>query len=182
MGQPTLPAPVLPLLAVISRHTAALEWSLQRATQLWGPAALASETFSFAETDYYQPTMGDQLCKTFVCFQRLADPVGLADWKLATNAWEEEYARSAGHIEPRPLNLDPGYLTLAKLVLASTKDHAHRLYLRDGIYAEVTLYFKAGSWQHRDWTFPDYRRADYQQFFLQARDYLRQALGKHGLP
>ncbi|HEY2148030.1 MAG TPA: DUF4416 family protein, partial [Pirellulales bacterium] len=72
-----------------------------------------------------------------------------------------------------PLNLDPGYLTLAKLVLASTKDHAHLLYLGHGIYAEVTLYFKDGRWQHRDWTFPDYRRPDYQEFFTAARQLIR---------
>jgi hypothetical protein len=77
---------------------------------------------------------------------------------------------------PRPLNLDPGYLGLGKLVLASTKDHAHRLYLSRGIYAEVTLNYQDRGWRHHDWTFPDYRRADYQQFFSQCRDYLR----RHG--
>jgi hypothetical protein len=76
-------------------------------------------------------------------------------------------------LEPRPLNLDPGYLTPAKLVLASTKDHAHRIYLSRGIYAEVTLFYKDRHWQPREWTFPDYRRADYQEFFSQCRAYLR---------
>jgi hypothetical protein len=75
------------------------------------------------------------------------------------------------------LNLDPGYLTPAKLVLASTKDHAHRLYLARGIYAEVTLYFKGRRWQYRDWTFPDYRRDDYQQFFSACRELLRRRGG-----
>jgi hypothetical protein len=68
------------------------------------------------------------------------------------------------------LNLDPGYLTAAKLVLASTKDHAHRLYLGQGIYGEVTLSYRQGHWQHREWTYPDYRRADFQDFFLRLRD------------
>ena len=65
----------------------------------------------------------------------------------------------------------------AKLVLASTKDHAHRLYLAQGIYAEVTLYYKDRQWQHRDWTFPDYRREDYQQFFSACRELLRRRTG-----
>lgn len=76
----------------------------------------------------------------------------------------------------RPLNLDPGYLTEAKLVLASTKDHAHRIYLSQGIYAEVTLSFRRGHWRHHDWTYPDYRRADYHAFFTQCRDYFRRCV------
>ena len=91
---------------------------------------------------------------------------------------KQEYARAAGHAEPRPLNLDPGYLTLAKLVLASTKDFAHRIYLRDGIYAEVTLYYQHHRWEHHQYTFADYRRDDYQQFFSQCRDFLRTAREK----
>ena len=66
------------------------------------------------------------------------------------------------------MNLDPGYITPAKLVLASTKDHAHRLYLADGIYAEVTLAFRGKQWQPLEWTYPDYRRADFQEFFTAA--------------
>lgn len=76
------------------------------------------------------------------------------------------------HAESRPLNLDPGYLTPAKLVLASTKDHAHRIYLRDGIFAEVTLVYRKGKWQPLEWTYPDYRRDDYQQFFTRCRERL----------
>ena len=72
----------------------------------------------------------------------------------------------------RPLNLDPGYITPAKLVLASTKDHAHRIYLRDGIYAEVTLSFRGRKWQPLEWTYPDYRRDDYQRFFTECREWL----------
>ena len=86
---------------------------------------------------------------------------------------EAAYAKLQRHPEPRPLNLDPGYLTSAKLVLASTKDHAHRIYLSRGIYAEVTLHYQDRGWQHHEWTFPDYRRADYQEFFTHARDHLR---------
>jgi hypothetical protein len=144
-----------------------------------GEIALESPRFDFRQTDYYAASMGDGLKKCFWAFAGLRDPAELVDWKLAANDWEAEYTRRAAHPEARPLNLDPGYLTLAKLVLASTKDHAHRIYLGRGIYAEVTLYFKDGRWQHRDWTFPDYRRADYQEFFNAARQYFR-ARGREG--
>jgi Domain of unknown function (DUF4416) len=173
MGRIQLHAPVLPILAAFSRYDAALEWGLQRAVSLWGPVALASPRYEFAETDYYEPTMGGKLQKCFWAFERLGDPTNLVDWKLLTNRWEEEYAAEARHSESRPLNLDPGYLTPAKLVLASTKDHSHRLYLGQGIYGEVTLYFRDGRWQTREWTFADYRRADYAEFFMSARQWLR---------
>lgn len=134
---------------------------------------MASPQFAFRETDYYTPTMGGDLIKCFWVFQPLRDSSELSQWKRQAIEWETEYAALGRHPEPRPLNLDPGYLTLAKLVLASTKDHAHRIYLGDGIFAEVTLYFKLGQWQAREWTFPDYRRADYHEFFLAARQLLR---------
>ena len=82
----------------------------------------------------------------------------------------------------RPLNLDPGYLTEEKLVLASTKDHAHRIYLARGIYAEVTLHYQGGRWQSHDWTYPDFQRDDYHIFFTQCRDFLRRRAAESNSP
>ena len=172
MGLPTPPAPALLLLAAFSRHEAALDWARQRAIETWGPVALESPRFEFVETNYYEASMGPALWKVFFVFQQPYDPADLVDTKLLTNAWEEEYAQAAGHPESRPLNLDPGYLSLGKLVLASTKDFTHRIYLQRGIYAEVTLYYRHRRWQHHEWTFADYRRDDFQAFFSAARDYL----------
>ncbi len=178
MGQPTPPSACLLILAAFSRHDAALAWAGRRADDAWGPLALESPRFAFAETQYYEPSMGPSLQKTFFLSARPYDPAVLVDTKLMTNAWEEEYARIADHPEQRPLNLDPGYLTLGKLVLASTKDFTHRIYLNRGIYAEVTLYYKHRRWQHHEWTFADYRRADYQAFFTACRDYLHRHRGE----
>jgi hypothetical protein len=176
--------PALLLLAAFSRHLPALDWARERAMDAWGPIALASEPYDFSETDYYDATMGPALKKIFWAFARPFDPADLAAVKRLANRWEEEFATVArrGEIldassspitELRPLNLDPGYLTTAKLVLASTKDHAHRIYLGDGIFAEITLFFRHGRWEHHEFTFPDYRRADYQHFFSQVRDHLK---------
>jgi hypothetical protein len=173
MGQPNPHAPVLLLLAAFSRHGAALDWARARAVETWGPVALESPRFDFHETRYYDASMGPGIRKTFFTFEQLVDPAGLPEVKLLTNRWEEEYARAAGLPEPRPLNLDPGYLTLGKLALASTKDFAHRVYLGRGIYAEVTLYYKHHHWQHHEYTFSDYRREDYQRFFSECREWLR---------
>jgi len=176
MGIPAPSSFGLLLLAVFSRYDAALSWARRRAAEAFGPVALESPTFEFCQTDYYQPTMGPDLRKLFLAFAERVDPARLVDIKLQTNAWEEEYAQASDHPEPRPVNLDPGYLTLGKLVLASTKDFCHRIYLARGIYAEVTLFYRHGRWEHHPWTFADYRRGDYQQFFSQCREYLHRQL------
>ena len=174
MGQPSPSLPVLPLLAAFSRYAEALEYSADQAHQAWGPLIAASPRFDFTETDYYTGEMGAGLKKQFFVWAADTDwPQRLAAVKQQTNRWELAYANLGRHPEQRPLNLDPGYLTLAKLVLASTKDHAHRIYLADGIYAEVTLSWKHGRWQPWEWTFPDYRRSDYHKFFSACRERLR---------
>lgn len=181
MGQPTAPSPVLPILAAFSRYEEALAWAHDRAIQAWGASARQSPPFPFDQTDYYQATMGPGLRKVFWSFEQLIDPGTLVDLKLQTNQWEEEYASLAHHPEPRPLNLDPGYITLGKLVLASTKDFTHRIYLGRGIFAEVTLYYRHHRWQHHEWTFADYRREDYQAFFSLCRDDLHKRI-REGQP
>jgi hypothetical protein len=177
MGQISPPQPVLLLLAAFSRYGEALDWARAKAESQWGPIALASEPFPFVDTDYYESTMGPGLAKQFFAFEQLVDPGEMPSIKRLTNVWEEEFAAQANSPiaapEPRPLNLDPGYITLAKLVLASTKDHAHRIYLADGIFAEVTLSYKHRAWRPHEWTFPDYRRAEYHEFFTRCREILR---------
>jgi hypothetical protein len=172
MGEIHKPTRVLLIIAASSRYSIALNWAQVRCGERLGAIALASEPYAFTETDYYTATMGVELKKQFFAFERLVDPGALADVKVQTNQWEAEYASFSRHPEPRPLNLDPGYITAAKLVLASTKDHAHRIYLSGGIYAELTLSYRKRAWQAIEWTYPDYRRADYQRFFTECRDWL----------
>jgi hypothetical protein len=172
MGDIHDPAPVMLLIAVVSRYVEALDWARKTMAERLGPVALASEAFDFTETNYYTATMGGELKKQFLAFERPIDPGSLAEIKRQTNDWEAEYAAKGKHSEARPLNLDPGYITAAKLVLASTKDHAHRIYLQQGIYAELTLMYRHRQWQPLDWTYPDYRRADFQQFFSECRTWV----------
>lgn len=180
MGAVQPPRPVVLIMAVFSRYDEAFLWAEARANRLWGPTAAASERFPFDYTSYYQNEMGPELTKQFFAFERLADPSELPDWKLQSNAWELEYASQSSHPEPRPLNLDPGYITEAKLVLATTKDRDHRLYLRDGIYAEGTLFYHRGEWRERPWTYPDYQQDAYHRFFTQCRNRLREQFKSSG--
>ena len=121
------------------RHGAALDWAATRLAADFGPIARASEPFDFVQTSYYERTMGASLRKQFLVFQDLVDASRLAEIKLRTNALEDELTATQQYPEARPLNLDPGILALGKWMLATTKDQAHRIYLRDGIFAEVTL-------------------------------------------
>lgn len=174
MGEPQPPLPAYPLLAAFSQYQEALDWSLGRAIAAWGEPALASPAFRFNDTEYYTLSMGAPLVKRFWLFQRAIDPADIVRLKLESGDWERECGASGGYDVGRPLNLDPGYMTTAKLVLASTKDHAHRIYIGQGIYGEVTLHYQTGAWRDHDWTFPDYRRADYQAFFTEARLWIRE--------
>lgn len=173
MGQIREHPPAILLAALISRHSAALEWARLRIANTWGPLIATSTELPFSETEYYLPSMGPELRKQFVAIEGAFDPARLAEIKLQSNDWEAEYARTYADDFPRPLNLDPGYLTEAKLVLATTKDRDHRIYLHSGIFAEVTLYYHAGNWRGSRWTYPDYLRADYHRFFDQVRGLLR---------
>ena len=108
-----------------------------------------------------------------LAFQELARPDCLPAVKQQTNALERELAASGRFAEPRPLNLDPGLLTLGKFLLATTKDQGHRIYLREGIFAEVTLHFEAGAYVPWPWTYADYRQPLVLDFLGQAREYYR---------
>ncbi len=170
---------VLLFLAAFSRYDAALDWARECTVAAWGPIALESERFVFQETRFYEKSMGTDLKKVLIAYETLIDPAGLPELKLQTNQWEQQYAQQHPGAEPRPVNLDPGYLTEAKLILASTKDRDHRIYLARGIFAENTLFHHAGAWQTRPWTYPDYQRADYHQFLTGCRSYYRRRLGRH---
>ena len=130
-----------------------------------GPVDSESDLLDFAYTDYYQPEMGSGLKRKFWGFGRLASPDALVDLKLFTNRVERTLAIDG----KRTVNVDPGYLTAARVVLASTKDFAHRLYLGKGIYGEVTLMYQKKDFQALPWTYPDYRSEAYLQYFRELR-------------
>lgn len=166
--------PVILIAAVISRYEQAFDWSHEQLVSKWGDTCLESPRFDFVETDFYESTMGTGLKKQFWAFENLIDPAAIASTKLTSNELEAQFAESNSLPEERPLNIDPGYVTEAKLVLVTTKDRDHRIYLQHGIFAEVTLHYHNRLWQSSRWTYPDYQRADFQEFFSACRQLLRQ--------
>ena len=161
------------LCGLLAAREAWLDTAGRRLVETLGAADAISDTWPFEFTDYYAAQMGRPLLRRFVAFERLIDPGALADVKRTTNALEAELAAELHADVPRPVNLDPGYVAAAKLVLASGKDYAHRVYLGGGVYGEVTLIYSRGAWQAQPWTYPDYRTAAYHAFFTAVRSRLR---------
>lgn len=176
MGILQPPDPVLKFCAIFAQKPESLEWARQRLEEQWGKIVKASPEFDFSETTYYQAEMGAGLKKQLLVFEGLEPPEWLPTAKLQSNQWEQDYRDSFPSEVERPLNIDPGYVTLAKLVLATTKDRDHRLYLGQGIFGEVTVHFKHGQWQNDRWTYPDFQRTDFQSFLTECREYLKLVL------
>lgn len=183
------PEPVIFFTSVISRYAAARDWAVHRLAERFGEVLCQTAPMPFEASGYYSKEMGDDLQKVIVAFSEPLDPVGLADWKLWTNHLEAEFAAECRRGtqrnetgEPievrRPLNLDSGYVTQAKLVLATTKDRDHRIYLREGIFAEVTLSYTRKAWKDHRWTYPDYRTEEVARFAEMCRRRLRDYLAE----
>ena len=164
--------PCLQIVAAFSKYESALAWIWQKVASQFSPIALLSPCFPFTESKYYRSTMGDPLKKQIAILSDWYDPACLAADKLRSHGWEIELAASIDSDVQRPLNVDPGYMSMTKLVLASTKNREHRLYLRDGVYAEVTLAFRNQQWISMPWTYPDYQREDFRVFFDECRKHL----------
>jgi hypothetical protein len=128
----------------------------------------------FRFTDYYEKQMGKGLKRAFVSFRELIAPENLSETKIRTNLLEDEIKKEFGSPK-RSVNIDPGYMTASALIMATAKDFSHRIPLQEGIYAHLELLFGKNEVKTLDWTYPDFRTASYQRFFLEVRkNYLEQ--------
>jgi len=173
MGAIHMPSRVKPFCAILlapAMTQADVEDGLQ---QQFGGIDRRSEPFMFTQTAYYNREMGAELRRVYVTFDALINMADLIVMKHTTNRLEAKWSTASGN---RRVNLDPGYLDLAKVVLATTKDHAHRLYLGAGIYAEITLRYSRKRFQAWEWTYPDYRLPITRAFFEHAREQYKHQL------
>lgn len=166
-----MPAPVALLLAVLWPADFPLS-TWRRALDAFGKALCESESFDFDCSLYYLPEMGERLEKKFWVFDRLFDPADLPLWKLTAMEIEQRFQQD----NRRRLNLDPGYIDSAKLVLATTKNYDHRIYLGRGVYGDVQLRFRHGHFVANEWTYPDYKRPAHIAYFEMARKKYRERL------
>ena len=165
MAQISQPEPVKFFVGVIHR-TGQLDAVRRAFRRSFGAIDAESEPVPFDFTDYYERQMGKGLQRVFMSFARLIDPGRLAEIKTATNRMESRFRDPT---VVRSVNLDPGYLTEGAIVLASTKSAGHRIYLGNGIYAELTLVYERRRYAPLAWTYPDFRTEGYRTFFQALR-------------
>jgi hypothetical protein len=129
---------------------------------------------------YYKKELGSPVHRQFIFFRTIIDPGTLADIKIKTIEIENALS-SDGR---RSINLDPGYITLAKIVLASTKNYSHRIYLGKGIYAELTLLYRnrTNTYAPHLFTYTDYEEKQNIDLFLKVRAMLKKMLTDKQLP
>ena len=160
------------IAALMSSESALIDELVHRLSQDFGSLELSSEAYLFDDfSHYYALEMGTGLYKKFISFAPMMAVEALPEVKLHTNAIEQEYAVDG----KRRINIDPGYVTHAQMVLATTKAFSHRIYLGQGIFAELTYLCKGKEFYPLEWTYPDYRESFTRRFFRQVREaYLRE--------
>lgn len=169
MATPRAPEKALFFVGILASGRSELALAAGALAERFGMPDRGSTVWPFANTGYYLDELGEHPVRAFLAWTPPYPTDDIARKKLVTNAMEAELAAAVGGPLPRPINLDPGYLTQAKLVLASAKNYAHRIHLHDNIYAEVTLQYRGDRFHTLPWTFPDYGSGKYDAFFLELR-------------
>ena len=161
-------SPVKLICGIISSSDEYFERAETKLAALYGTVDSRSPRFDFNLTDYYESRMGKALKRGFLSFERLIDPAGLSGIKIRTNALEEEIRRESGD-NRRVVNLDPGYITQAALIMATAKNFSHRIPLQNGIYGHLEFLFTRTEIRRLDWTYPDFAGGGVQKYFLDLR-------------
>ncbi len=156
---------------LIYRDESILRTVIDKLSERFGEIDITAGPIDFTNTSYYCREMGQDLKRRFVSFRDLLILEEIWDWKIFTNTLEEEYLYPGTPC--RMINIDPGYMNMARVVLLSAKDFSHRVHLGSGIYAEVTLLCRRDGFQGLPWTYPDYMSAEYISFFRQMRSCLK---------
>ncbi len=167
MGQPFKPLAVKLVIGLIAGELCVIERTKTLLSAKFGKIDLISPVFDFNQTDYYEKEMGKGLKRVFITFEKLINPEQLVAIKLFTNKLE---AKLKNRKDQRPINIDPGYISLSKLVLATTKSFVHRIYCKNGIFEEATLLFKDKTFAPGPLTYPDYRSPSHIALFNEIRN------------
>jgi len=152
------------ICGIISSKAEYFQQAEKRLVELYGPVDSRSPRFDFDLTDYYESQMGKDLKRGFLSFERLIDPVCLSEIKIRTNELEDEIRREFNE-NFRIVNLDPGYITPAALIMGTAKDFSHRIPLQQGIYGHLEFLFSKNGIRGLDWTYPDFAKEGYRKFF-----------------
>lgn len=152
MSIPREPKPAKLVISVFMRDKDLVQEVFRGLSESWGSVDMVSPWLPFNETDYYKAEMGSPLFRRLLVFSKLIEQEELADAKLLANRLEGSFSRQG----KRLVNIDPGYMLAERFVLATGKNYTHRIHLRAGIYADLTLIYHKGDFRPLDWTYPDY--------------------------
>ncbi len=169
MGDIQYPPPVKIICAILYSESFDLNQALEQLHAMLGKTDHRSSHYDFHFTHYYDSKMKLPLKKFFISFEKLLKREELPILKKRTNEIEKKFSLVEEKKWLRCINIDPGYITGSQLILATTKNFSHRIYLNDGIYAEVTLNFKKGNFIPNPWTYPDYNTDEAISFFNEVR-------------
>jgi hypothetical protein len=163
MSKPSTAEQVKLIFSLFAKEAAIIKETIETLSSLYGQPDFISAILPFDYTDYYCAEMGHGLVRRFLSMEKLIRPEKLPDIKLATNEIEDKLVSNV----QRRINIDPGYISKAHLILATGKSYTHRPYLRDGIYADLTLVYQGKKFCSLPWTYPDY--ADEKQLLMLGR-------------
>ncbi len=169
MGIPHDFEPEKLIIGIIYCDTEILEKALVQLEKKFGPIESVSEEFSFSDeySSYYDNELGGKGMRRIYSFVNLVDPSLQADIKEYTNELENSFFRR--------INLDPGFISHGRLLLATTKPTGFRIPLKNGIYTELTLFYARGGWHKLPWSYRDYQSERVQRFITKVRKtYLNQ--------
>lgn len=170
------PTPVKLLVGLLLTGAVPLDDVQQRLEERLGPVDFSSGSFPFDVTDYYEAEMGPDLSRVFFSFANLIDPADIVPIKLFTTTVENSFLEQGN----RRVNIDPGYLDYHKLVLASYKYGGFKIYLAEGVYADMTLYYSKGTFHNFSWGFPDFKDGRYNAVLLDMRRRYKECLPRQG--
>ena len=172
MSFPREPEPVKIILSLFSPERECIEKVISELSGIYGPVDWSSPELFFDRTRYYAREMGWPLFRRFISFEKLVAPDRLVEIKLKTNEIERQYL----HEGNRRINIDPGQISLERLVLATGKNYVHRIYLSKGIYADLTLIFQKESFRLVPWTYPDYAAPEIIEYLNGVRKRYKEQL------
>ena len=172
--KPIQPDPVKLFIGILYSDEEVLKGAKEFLQEKYGKIDYESQPFEFIITDYYVPEMGSPIYRMFISHEPLIQPNEIARIKLESNEIEDQLTITG----KRKVNLDPGYMDTCKAVLASAKYNGPKVYLDDGIYADLTLYYEKGTFHPYPWSFPDFKTGQYNRPFLQIRELYKAQLKK----
>ncbi|ADG70401.1 DUF4416 family protein [Brachyspira murdochii] len=142
--------------------------ALEKLINNFGEIEVISDEYLFSHSIYYKEEMGDTLNKRFIVFKNMIERDYISNVKRITDNIEREYLDDKNN---RKINIDPAILTLENFILVTNKNFTHRIYLKDGVFADLTLiYKKKEGYTELPWTYADYSSDETKKFLKKIRE------------